>query len=114
MDDSVILIRRLFSHVASGPSNLSVTSVANHVVSKDLTDMLGVQLVCLFLTIPGKPGYMHRYCGRSERPDVINVAASSSLVKEVLKLGMPVRINNVKEFLFDPLIDGAPGLIPQR
>ena len=42
------------------------------------------------------------------------MASSECLVREVVKLGMPVRINNVKEFLFDPRIDGAPSLYPQR
>ena len=77
--------------------------------------------------IPDRQGFMHRYTPRSPLPDLFDIANSESLVKEVLKLGMPVRINNLKDFrthhsrpdgtfsaITDPIIDSMPGVVLQR
>lgn len=114
MEDSVILLRRLFSHIATCPPTLSTVSVGAHAVSKDLLDILRVSLICLYVTIPDKQGFLYKFTARSSRPDEIDIRGSNSLVKEVLKLGLPVRFNNVKEFVFDQEIDGAPGVIAHR
>jgi hypothetical protein len=70
MDDSVTLICRLFSHVAACPGTLSTEAVAAHVVSKDLLDILCVQLVCLFVSCPDRPGHMMKFTSRSTKPEV--------------------------------------------
>jgi hypothetical protein len=83
-------------------------------VSKDLADILRVSLICLFIAVPDKPGFVYKFIPRSRHPEEIDLRGSNSLVNEVLKLGLPVRFNNVKEFVFDQAIDGAAGVVAHR
>ena len=127
IDDSAIMLRRLFSHLARCPATLSTGDVASHVISHHLLQILNMSVVSVYLMIPDRQGFMHRYTPRSPRPELFDIANSQSLVKEVLKLGMPVRINNIKDFqshhqrpdgtsgaITDPVIDSVPGVALQR
>ena len=71
--------------------------------------MLEVAMICLYLEIPGKPGYMAKYTPRSPKPEIIDTTPHC-LVGEAVKLGLPIRLNNLDEFAYDPNIDGVFGM----
>ena len=111
--DTVKLMRRHFSLVSSCPANLDAQSVAAHVISKDLCDTFEVAMICLFLECVVKPGYMYKYTPRSGRPELIDTSPPS-LLREVVTLGQPIRLNNLAEFTYDPTIDGVSGIKAHR
>ena len=111
--DSSKLLRRLFSLIAKAPPNLDIQKVAPYIISKDLCETLEVAMICLYLEIPGNPGYMSKYTCRSPKPDIIDLS-TYSLVREVVRSGVPIRLNNLNESLYDPEIDGVSGIQIQR
>jgi hypothetical protein len=50
-EETVKFIRRFVSHVASSPSTLSDRDVANHLVSRESAETLGVAVVLLYLQV---------------------------------------------------------------
>jgi hypothetical protein len=50
-EDTVKFIRRFVSHVASSPSTLSDRDIANHLVSRESAETLGVAVVLLYLQV---------------------------------------------------------------
>ena len=54
-EDTVKFIRRFVSHVASFPSTLSDRDVANHLVSRESAQTLGVAVVLLYLQVRALP-----------------------------------------------------------
>lgn len=112
--DTVKLIRRFFAIVATCPSNLEVRYIAAHTVSRDLCDAFEVGIISLFLDAAERPGYMYKYTPRPNRRELVDVASSPCLVGAVMRHGSPLRLNNLDDTVYSPLIDGINGFKVQR
>ena len=107
--DSSKVLRRLFSLLATAPSSLNIQILAPYIISKNLCDILQVAMICLYLEIPGSPGYMSKYTYKSPKPEIIDIS-TYCLVKEVINSGLPIRLNNLNESLYNQKIDGISGM----
>jgi hypothetical protein len=98
---------RFFSYVATAPSSLNDHhTIATYISSKDIAEIFEVEMMCLYIKIPEKPGQMLKYTRRHSKPEIIDITSKACLVNEVIRIGIPVRINNLDNFVFDPIIDG--------
>lgn len=50
-EDTVKLLRRVFSHVAASPSSLDGKEIATHIVCREISDMMEVAVICLYLEV---------------------------------------------------------------
>ena len=50
-EDTVKLLRRVFSHVAASPSSLDGKEIATHIVCREISDMMEVAVICLYLQV---------------------------------------------------------------
>jgi signal transduction protein with GAF and PtsI domain len=112
--DTVKLIRRFFFIVATCPSNLEVRYIAAHTVSRDLCDAFEVGVISLYLDAPERPGCMHKYTPRPNRRELVDVTSSPCLVGAVMRHVSPLRLNNLEDTAYNPLIDGIKGFKVQR
>jgi hypothetical protein len=86
--EGIMQLRRFVYHFAAVPKLLSTKSVAAHIMNKDLLEIFEVGMICLFLHVPAKPGFVHKYTPRSPFPELIDMKTSNSLAKEIMKFGM--------------------------
>lgn len=107
-------LRRFVYHFAAVPKLLSTKSVAAHIMNKDLLEIFEVGMICLFLHVPAKPGFVHKYTPRSPFPELIDMKTSNSLAKEIMKFGKPAVLNSMRHVTFLAAVDGVSGVKVSR
>ena len=109
--DGIIMIKKFIYHLDPIPNYLhSMDALALHIVSKDLAETFEVGLICLFLEVPNKPGFMHKYTCRHNIPDLIDMRTHNSLASEVMKFGRIVIVNNLRHVSYNASVDGVNGM----
>jgi hypothetical protein len=71
-------------------------------------------MICLFLHVPAKPGFVHKYTPRSPFPELIDMKTSNSLAKEIMKFGKPAVLNSMRHVTFLAAVDGVSGVKVSR
>ena len=94
---------------------LQFEDVARHVTSKDVMQILEVEMISLYIVDPLSPNVLYKYNIRSDKAEKIDLNVlthKSAILFDVLQEGITIKHSSVrKSSVYNEEIDGCPGLV---
>ena len=111
--DMILQFRRIVDYLSRLPGTLNVAQIARHIGSKDMMQILEVDMIVIFVIEPNNPHTAKKYTVRCDKPDIIDLGAPGhrSMFAEVVGGKCALKVNRkIKSSSFNPAVDGCPGV----
>ena len=111
--DMILQFRRIVDYLSRLPGTLNVAQIARHMGSKDMMQILEVDMIVIFIAEPNNPSIVKKYTCRSEKPEQIDLTEHKCMYAEMLKCRHSLKTASImgnSSSLFNPAVDGSPGV----
>ena len=111
----MLQFRRIVDYLSRLPWTLNAGHIAHHIGSKEVMQILEVDMIVVFVSEPNAPHIVHKYTVRSERPETIDLTDAKSMVAEVFHQKRSLKINSkIRSSTFNSKVDGCPGVVARN